>query len=216
MFCAALKTATSKGCGTPTIVRTHTGSGTPASFNIGDESVERIIVVSVSAQGQSSNYTLTLNGESPLVIYNGFSGSGGQVAFAIWKVPTGTTATFTSSASCQPISVYAIYGWPDYKVLQFNSYYGFDSNDWSFTTGQIPANTILFGTWSTNEDGYASLKQYNFGVSNRFFYGTGSHDGGTAYELITEYNQSRSIICDVSGKRRSFGFLALTCSNSAI
>jgi hypothetical protein len=216
MFSAAIKTSTSRGCGSPTVVRTHTGSGTPASFNIGSASDERIIVVSVSTQSQYSDYVLTLNGASPLVIYNGFSTTGGQVAFAIWKAPTGTTATFTSSATCEPISVYAIYGWSGYKVVQFNSFYGFDGTNWAFTASPMPANTILFGTWSTNEDGDASLKQYNFGTVDRFFYNASQHDGGTAYELITVADPARSITCNIGGKRRSYGFLSLSCENAAI
>jgi len=216
MFCAAIKTSGSKGCGAPTVVRTHTGSGTPASFNIGTASADRIIVVGVSNQGTGTTFTLTLNGQAPLAIYNGNTSFGGNSCFAIWKVPTGTTATFTSSSSTQPISVYAIYGWSGYKVIQFNSYAGGDGNDWSFTASPIPANSVIFGTWSTNEDGDASLKLYNFGQGDRYFYNAGEHDGGSAYEVITAYNAAKSITCDTSGRRRAYGFLSLTCSNSTI
>lgn len=216
MFCSAIKTSGSKGCVLPTVVRTFTANATPSSFNIGTASEERIIIVSVSRQGVGTTYTLTLNGQAPLTVFNGNTTFGGNACFAIWKVPTGTTATFTSSDATQPISVYAIYGWSDYKVIQFNSFAGGDSNDWSFTASPIPANSIILGTWSTNEDGGAENKLFNFGESDRYFYGTGAHDGGSAYEVITEYNAAKSIVGDTAGKRRSFGFLSISCINSAV
>jgi hypothetical protein len=217
MFSAALKAGTCVGCNTPTVVRTFTQASTPSTINIGDASEDRIVVISVSRQGASESATMTVNGAAPLASYNGGSTGNGSASFSIWKVPTGTTASFTTTMSCQPISVYAIYGWSGFKVVQFNSaYLGDGSSTWSFTASPIPANSVIFGTWSSNEDSSAVNSYFNFGFSDRYFYNAGEHDGGTAYEVLTAADNAKLIQAFVDAKRRAYGYLALSCENSGL
>jgi hypothetical protein len=215
MFSLSTKTGASKGCGTPTIVRTVTARlAATTTINLGTPDPTRIIVISSSQQGSSGSYTpATLGGQAADFFFNGPNGIN---MFAVWNYPTGTSATFSTSRSGRPLTVYAIYNWASFKVVQTNSFYGGDTRDWTFVANPYPANTILFGTWSTNEDGDASLKRYNFGQSNRYSYNAAEDDGGSAYELMTVADPGRTIIGDVAGKRRSYAFLSLTCANGNV
>ena len=217
MFCLATRTGGAKGCVYPIVQRKYAApADTTTTVNIGTASEERIVVISGSQQSSDRNYALTLDGASPLTEYNGFSTpEGGNVYFGIWKVPTGTTATvITNGNKLQPMAVYSIYNWQDYKVLQFISSYGIDN--WSFNANPLPPNSVIFGTWSSNEDNLSIDKYFNFGQNIRYYDDFGEHDDGAAFEVITSYNASKLITSTVSGKRRSQGFLALTCSNSII
>jgi hypothetical protein len=218
MFSLPTKTGASKGCGTPTIVRTVTARvAATTTINLGTPDPTRIIVISSSQQGGSGSYTpATLGGQAADFFFSGtpdIASSGGTVMFGVWKYPNETSATFSTNRPGQPLTVYAIYNWIGFKVVEFNSFAGGDTQDWTFVAKPYPANTILFGTWSTNEDGDAALKRYNFGVSDRYFYNTSADDGGSAFELMTVADPGRTIIGDTAGKRRSFGFLSLTCAN---
>jgi hypothetical protein len=215
MFSAQTKTAACKGCLTPTVQRTYSALSFSSSVSIGDASPERIIVISGGAQSSGTTWSATLNGESPDIIYNG--GATNNTFFAIWRVPTGTTASLSiSPGGSNPFFVYAIYGFDSYKVVEFNNFYGFDSTNWSFTASPIPANTVLFGMWASNEDSSGSKTGYDFGAANKVAFAGNEVDGGGTYEVITVADPAKSISCVNAGRRRSFGYLALTCANAAI
>jgi hypothetical protein len=214
MFAYPIKAGACKGCVTPTVVRTYEGLSYSSSVSIGTASPERIIVISGGTQGSGFTWSLTLNGAAPEVIYNGVDD--GNTFFAIWRVPTGTTATLTSNDGSNPFFVYAIYGWNNYKVVEFNSFYGGDTTNWSFMADPIPSNTVLFGMWASNEDNSGLKTGYDFGVDNKVAYFGGEVDGGGTYEVLTTGNAAKSISCVNAGRRRSFGYLALSCGNAAI
>jgi len=213
MFSSSIKAGTCSGCATPTVIRTNATTGGVSPVSIGDPDPNRIVIVAGGQQGSSGVYNPTLNGVAPLILYNGGTTGNGTTFFGIFKIPTGTTAT--ASGMGNPFLVYSIYGWPNFKVLQFNSFAGGDSLDFSFTSVPLPANTLVLGNWATNEDGDASLKQWNFGVSTRYFFNGGETDAGGAFELLTTpFPTGRATVCDSAGKRRSYGFLAITCGNA--
>jgi hypothetical protein len=211
----------------PTVSRIYTNTafsmnsgilGQPHNVDLGAVDDKKIIVAMCVLQGNSNNtWNPVLNGGGADYTFKSPTEVGDQ-CIAIWLEPT-ASGTVVLDMNCSSslngsMAVYKVLGWRGYNVITANSFSGADQSQWSFTdTNTLPKNCVLFGAWSTNEDGSGVNKFFNFGLGNKFYGDTGAADGGGTYETQTGTVSSKAITCTLQGKRPTANYLALASGN---
>lgn len=190
----------------------------PHEVDLGAVDDRKIIVAMCVIQGGGAlTWNPLLNGGAADYTFKSPEETGGN-CIAIWLEPTASGEVVfdgnCSSSVVGSIGIYKILGWQGYNVVTAKSWAGSDQAQWSFTdTNTLPKNCILFGGWSTNEDGSGVNKFFNFGTGARFYGDTGSADSGGSHEVQSETVSSKAISLTIQGKRPSGNYLALASGN---
>ena len=210
----------------PTVSRIYTKPNSSMNLNVifphevdlGAVDSTKIIIAMCAIQGGTAyTWNPKLNGGSADYTFKSPEETGGN-CIAIWLEPTANgTVEFDGNCStglAGSLGIYKVLGWKGYNVLTAKSWAGADQAQWSFTdTNTLPKNCILFGAWSTNEDGSSVNKYFNFGTGTRFYGDASESDSGGSYETQSSTVSSKAISLTIQGKRPSANYLALASGN---